>query len=176
MRQLFLIVIMGIIIFVSCDKKPHENEREISSWHTMQQDFSLTVDEVIPYEFTEKIKNERECDASVAVSEAESYRMTLKRDGTGYGSGIRRDNNGRYDFRFTWQITDGWLNIKESESGNGVFFTYDWVALEFVDWKIEESTADKMVLVFSLSSNVQALDGSSWRESYTYRYTFVKDR
>lgn len=83
MKELLLVVVAGISFLTSCEKEPNMNV-----WRTTHQYFSLEVDG------PENVKERREQESSVTVTDAESYKLALKEDGTGYGSGIRHDGNG----------------------------------------------------------------------------------
>ncbi len=191
MKSFLLTLIVTVFAFLySCEKKPYEKPEEPKDpyWRTTHQYFNLAVDEVWPYSYSETIKEELEQETSVEVSDAESYRLSFIEDGTGFGSGVRHDGVGRFDFAFTWQLSDAgppflpqspdekWLTLTEIGDGyGGIFFTYDWTAKEWVDWRIEEFTDNKLVLSYFEWREVDDLDiGAGWIERHTYRYTFEK--
>ncbi|MDR2894410.1 MAG: hypothetical protein LBU97_02980, partial [Alistipes sp.] len=191
-------VTVGIALLSSCDNKPPKTEPEvpfpIGVWRTTHQAFRLTVEEAIP----ESLKEMREHESSVDVSEAESYQLEFKENGTGIGSGVLPDGSGRYDFNFTWSLSDGKISIAEAEPKNeGVFYfsttVFDgfstgdapteediiWKESVFwqksVEWKVEEDSSDSMVLssYFQVANSVTDVV-ISLTETHTYRYTFEK--
>lgn len=162
-----LLILLAAAALVACDKK-HEPEADkqphflVGEWRTTHQEFSRSVNGV-PQQHT-----------LVDVSEAESYELRFKEDGTGFGLGVRLDGEGRYSFLFAWEQTDVLLKIKETKAGyGGVFFTYDRTALGEVDWTIESADTHKMVLV---KTDWILFDGDigPWEETHTYRYTFER--
>lgn len=184
-KLLLLFAVAGASFFVSCDKEPqkqNETPTLIGSWQTVRQSYSVTT--TLPDEY-EELKQEIEKEIDIDVSESESYRLTLNNDGTGYGSAVRHDGAGRYEFDFTWEefVREGseedmfW--IEETVSGyGGVFLTHDGTALERVTWKVEELSADKMTLSYFVGALVDGMDENGhmfgWSETHTYRYTFEK--
>ncbi len=191
---LSIVAIIGIAVFASCKKEPEEKPFPVGTWHTTRQYFNLTVNDTYP----ETIKEMREREETVAVPEAESYRLTFEEDGTGYGSGVHPDENERYDFHFTWQLSGSKLSIAATVPESGGIFYYNhssiedvilneqfeledivWrnsmVSVRNVTWEIEESTADKMVLSTFINSRMEATESYfSIDETKTYRYTFEK--
>lgn len=180
MKNIVLLLTTALVLFCSCGEEPQNTEPKVptlpGSWRTVHQHYSVTTD--LHEEHYKDLKQKIEREVDVDVSEARSYRLTLRDDGTGSGSGVRRHDE-RYDFDFTWQSSDVKLSISEAGSGyGGVFFTYDWIPLEQVDWEVEELTIDKMVLLFLEERIVDALDENGnmfgWLETNTYRYTFER--
>ncbi len=188
-----LLVFVGLALFSSCEKESKEKPFPIGTWRTTHQYFNLTVnDDAYP----ETIKEMREREESIVVPEAESYRLTFKEDGTGYGSGVHPDENERYDFHFTWELSGGSLSITATEPDAGVFYDsripidMDWnallevgesawseemVAMKKTAWEIEESTADNMVLSMLMDFGIRVADlFVKIDETHTYRYTFEK--
>jgi hypothetical protein len=168
MKKLLLIfAAIGIVFFTSCEKESDE-----CAWRTTHQYFSLKVDnpENYPEDFIDNIEQE----ISKDVSKAESYRLSFNKDGTGRGSGVRHYGAGRYDFDFEWEKSDTEISFTEIGDGyGGIFFTYDWTALENISWEIEEYSANKMVLEMTRWAIVDG-EERAWAETHTYRYTFEK--
>jgi hypothetical protein len=164
--------IVGATTLFSCGKGPNNGGGEedpppfpIGEWCTTHQYFSRMDDE------REILSEEHSED----VSEALSYRLSFGEDGSGSGSAPRKNEDGRFNFLFTWIITDEFMSVTELEPGGygGVFFTYDGVARGDVVWQIEESTDRGMVLSILESHMVDRGDGP-YSETHTYRYTFKR--
>ncbi len=202
MRKLFWLAAVGIAFFVSCDKEPKEDPKPfpIGSWQTTHQHFVRIVNNAYPE--LETIKEMRETETSNAIAEADSYRLTFNEDGTGSGSGVLPDGTGRYDFDFTWELSDGELTITGTQSGNEdvhvFYFGYTspdiintnfnnvniwedmvWkesvTPMEKVYWEIEESSVDNMVLsTFIQIETIITGFAIELDETHTYRYTFKK--
>ncbi len=188
MKKFLFVTAVGFALFASCEEEPQEKPEEPKDpyWRTTHQYVSVTVnDDAFPW-FFEEIKELREFETSIEVTEAESYQLSFKEDGTGSGSGVRRDGVGRYNFDFTWQLSDTgplylpqlpdekWLTLTEIGDGyGGMFFTYDRIARDRIVWRVEEFTNTKMVLSFIHLLHVDR-EHDGWMETHTYRYTFEK--
>ncbi len=168
---------MSVGLLAGCERgneTPRSFPILLGSWRTTHQEFTLEVTGAVPSSKLEEIKNDREQHTSISVSNAESYRLSFKGGGKGSGSGVRHDGNGRFDFGFTWEISDGFLSYVETKSGyGGVFIYHNGVALESMSWEIEMITPRKMVLKAVGGANLDAVD-AFWTEIYTYRYVFEK--
>lgn len=150
--------------------QPPPDEEEpfpVGSWHTTHQYFSREVDEDAPDDIEEKWNLE----VYGAVVDAESYKLSFYEDGSGSGSAFDRENEWRFDFLFTWKLSDEWLSISEVDTGvgYGVFLTHLGATLERVNWEVESSSADRMVLSW------HEILMAEWQETHTHRYTFEKD-
>ncbi len=178
-----LLLIACLVMFGSCREKPVEPpeppEGQFAEvWRTTHHYFSIEVFSVMPAEFEERIKAEREVLSSVDVSEAGEYRLSFREDGTGVGSGMIPEYDDRYNFGFDWQSSDDQLAITWDGNGSGiggVLCTEHIRAREKVVWIIEEQTSQKMVLSFLAGIlDVSGIDGSEWGEIHTCRYTFER--
>ncbi len=197
MRKIIVMLSLAML-FVGCKKGPKEEPKPepfpIGTWHTTHQFFNLTVADAHPGFVKEKLEQE----TSVEIPEAKSYRLMFNEDGTGIGSGSLPNASGWYDFEFTWLLSEDELTITKAESeSDGVFYLNRLVfnglvfidtgevedivwkeqsdAIAKVDWMVEESSADKMVLSWSMSTQTRITDiWVEWRETLTYRYTFKK--
>jgi hypothetical protein len=195
-KLLLLFATVGISLFASCDKEPEEDPKPfpIGVWRTSHEYFNLTVADGAHPEF---LKAKREKEASGAVTEADSYRLTFNEDGTGSGSGIRYDAAGRYDFNFTWRLTDGYLTVTMTESEYGCVLYSDRIVweklspgaiisgeseiekcmdgLKEVLWMVEKSSTDDMVLATSYRATTTFTDVYiELDETHSFRYTFEK--
>ncbi len=174
-----LLLITGLALLVSCKAEPPEppEEQFSSVWRTTRHDFSIEVFSVVPAEFEERIKAEREVLSSVDVSEAEEYRLSFREDGTGVGSGFAPIEQSRYGFGFDWQSSDDKLTIIWDGNGSGfggVLYTEYIAAQGKVVWSIEEQTSQKMVLSFIGVLDMSGIEGSAWGETHILRYTFER--
>lgn len=195
MRTILLLIIGGAF-FISCEKTKGgespilpEEPTLFGDWQTTHQYLSVTMSEATPSSYTEMLKEEIEQEVSEDVSEADSYRLSFNDDGTGTGSRVLHYGGGRGDFKFKWELSetgpwwypeqsfdDSWISMEEPFDGYyGVFSTWDGLALESVDWKIEELTVDKLILSHLEIREVNDSNiGAIWNETHTYRYTFEK--
>lgn len=180
-KILFWIAVVGMVSIVSCEKKIAPSKPfPIGTWRTTNQYFNLDIS---PKEYIEELKElgwAKEKEISLDVSEAEMVEITFREDLTGYGSGLRFKEEGRYTFDFTWILKDDGKPaiLKTSNS-----LTYDeyidhfyWLEMGF-PWEIEEYSANKMVLVWREHAFVDNFDGEGppgWTEEYTCRYTFER--
>jgi hypothetical protein len=155
---------------------PGVEPNHVAAWRTTTQYFSRTIIWVFPESETETIKEMVETESSVDVSGEESYRLAFNEDETGFGSSVCHDGNGRYDFDFTWKLSEDNLTIKRTKPGyGGVLFEYGGFARHEVRWEIEELTADKMVLS-RFPYRVEDRTYAVWLEADTCRYTFLKEK
>ena len=186
-----LLVIASVALFAACGKGPVEPQPPKESyWRTTHEYFCQTLEDshLYPEKLVEAINVER----SVEVSEEESYQLTFREDGTGSGSGVRLDGEGRFNFKFTWELSEDkpqgwttpaspdatWISMTEIGDGyGGIFLTSALSALENAVWEVEEYTDDRMVLS---SQHLLLVDGSgefldrAWEQTLVYRYTFEK--
>ena len=195
-KIILLLAVMYVVFLSSCDNEPKEEPKPfpVGEWRTNYEYFSLAVaDDVYP----EFLKEMREKEESGAVTETKSYRLTFNENGTGSGSGLYPDGSGRYNFSFTWQLSDDRNAITVTKSGNagvlyfteiawdltnpGKYATGEFDLEEKMDawseiyWKIEESSSDNMELTTFFRKVTSFMDVYiQLDETHTYRYTFEK--
>ncbi len=168
-----ILAVIGIAFFVSCENKPENGQQNVTVWRSTHHYINVTLKEPA----SDERKQEREKEISVDVTEEESYMLAFREDGTGYGSGAKPDGTGRFDFDFTWELTDDTIRI----TGNSNVFYPENNLEPFNEfgWKVEELYDDKMVLLedgWSFHFDGRTPDGNHtfWTERHTYRYTFEK--
>jgi hypothetical protein len=164
-KVLLLLLIIGATFFTSCEII--RGPRPVGKWQTTHQYLKRTVDG------SEAAKALREVEISADVPEAESYRLTFKRNGTGSGSWYAPDESGRYYFGFTWEKSDNSIFMRYA--GETVILRTDDISAESLSWKVEESSARKLVLSIEWNSLVDG-DSGGWSEHCLLRYTFSKAR
>ncbi len=166
---LFTAVVCAVLA-VSCRTEPPEEEF-FEVWHSTQHHIKVEVPSVFPPFMKEEIKQREERESIVTVSEDENYRMNLREDGSGSGSGFTWRTQERFNIYFTWQLTDSALAV----TGAGYLLVHDnYNFRREIVWNIEERTADTMVLSTEQSAIVDGIDGSAWTEECTLRYTFER--
>jgi hypothetical protein len=183
MKKLILLLIVTVAstaFLFSCEGKsvnaPEQSADTLSSlsgtWYISHKYFNKAIDG------PEEIKEKQELETSDKFTEAEAERWTFKKDGTGLGAGVSLDSKKKYDFRFTWRLSDMSLVMENIKFGNGdASLTHDWTSFESVFWTIEEFTVGKATGKMVLSQEIMCLvDGEyfPWQEIHTYRYTFLK--
>jgi hypothetical protein len=181
MKKILLGFAIVFAFLTSCENEL-KGPAPIGAWRTTHQYFSRTIAGAGPYQ--EALSEILARETSVDVSEQESYRLTFRDNGTGSGSGFVPEINWRWDFNFTWKLSDNEITVR----GNGswergydtVFVWPEGPRAEWIKWEIESSTANEMVLVMESWRDVDDFDGSTigipipWTEIHTYRYTFEK--
>ncbi len=171
-----IFIIAFLALTVGC-KKEQEGPKEIGSWRSVHQHYSLTLDPPV----SEALKEAKEKEIFTDVAAAESYKLAFYEDGTGLGSGVRPDGDGRYDFHFTWKVVKGRLfmslNEKLNDNSYYIFWAHGMSYPKNVSWAIEEYDADKMVLSAEQLADVDGqLNGAlmPWSETHIIRLTFER--
>jgi len=183
-KGLAILTVAGVVLFASCTgNEPASSEQEdptrgqkaadeqetaksfpVGEWRATHQYFKRTV------EGLSEINADRPEETSISPAEKDAYRLTFKDDGTGFGSGLAYDGSKRHEFHFEWELSDGLISLRGVDKYS-IFLHDEYYPT--TAWKVEEFSADKMVLWTEWYVIVD-LDDGGWHEESTYRYTFEK--
>lgn len=168
-----LIFAFAILALTAGCEKEEEGPKLLGSWRSVRQDYKVEVDG------PKDIQYKREKVTTIVVTDEESYKLAIYEDGTGRGSSVRQDGNGRFDFFFEWNCLfapAGTVFHYENEGHEGVFVDEEG-GYSSVSWNVEEYSGNRMVLFRQMYVEVDGNlnDGPvSWSETHTYRYTFER--
>ncbi len=164
--SLVLFAAIGLAFCASCEKEPKEQPFPVGTWHTTHQYFDLTVDEVLPETLKDEIEQEIEQKKSVAVAEAESYRLTFNEDGTGIFQSWMSADGYRPTHRFSWMMSEEGqilMDFTIIDPPTRTTFTATDI------WDVERFTADELVV--RTTDHAHTYLGIKAEVDIEYRYT-----